>query len=496
MDLLSSIFPILNDLYVTYFPWELTSSENHEVISERSSKAFHQFLRDFDICPTIISKSSVFALWCDLVVMERVNPKIEAIIEPDYERGQCFTLTKFVMSVYLASILGYQNDTNMADRPNIEKLLLLLERMELSRGFMQIEIKTGRTHLARTSLLPSKNVINRTLNQSSSEVSNHEASVQSIPAAHLESFCEEEGDDIAALVLEENGLAQLERYLEQLQKIFTAYCSFGEPMNRTRLKSAKLMKMLKDCGLFRTAPGSANTSRASLKSSQSHLVSKVDVDLIFAKLTGGPQARAQLRRKSSFASKSHLSLANSNSVGRMEFQQFLKALEFIAEKVAPDRSLEDGYIYLIENFILKLEQKTSEDISMNVSFINGLMDTLKEPDVIEILNHVHKSIIYYYQYYSDQYGYMNLDNFIRFCRDFSIFPDVVSKPKLLRFFYALAGIMANTEIPKSMSCLEDSRAPEQTENELIDEHLFIESLVLISNELSYSVPDPTATQRI
>ena len=86
--------------------------------------------------------------------------------------------------------------------------------------------------------------------------------------------------------LEENGLEALEKYLEQLQKIFTAYCSYGEPMNRTRLKSAKLMKMLKDCGLFRTAPGSANTSRASIRSTQSRLVSKVDVDLIFAKLTG------------------------------------------------------------------------------------------------------------------------------------------------------------------------------------------------------------------
>lgn len=180
MDLLSSIFPILNDLYVNYFAWELTSSETHEVISERSQKAFHLFLRDFDICPTIISKSSAFALWCDLVVMERINPKIEAIIEPDYERGQCFTLTKFVMSIYLAAILGYQHDTSMADRPNIEKLLLILERMELSKGFMQIEKKTSRPHQAKTSLLPSKNVINRALNTPSSELSKADASVHSI----------------------------------------------------------------------------------------------------------------------------------------------------------------------------------------------------------------------------------------------------------------------------------------------------------------------------
>ena len=62
------------------------------------------------------------------------------------------------------------------------------------------------------------------------------------------------------------------------------------------------------------------------------------------------------------------------------------------------------------------------------------MDMLKDPEVVDVLNHVHKSIIYYYNFYADTYGFLNFDNFIRFCRDFSIFPDIVSKPKLLRFF--------------------------------------------------------------
>ena len=50
------------------------------------------------------------------------------------------------------------------------------------------------------------------------------------------------------------------------------------------------------------------------------------------------------------------------------------------------------------------------------------MEVLKDPEVVDVLNHVHKSIIYYYNFYADSYGFLNFDNFIRLCRDFSIFP--------------------------------------------------------------------------
>ena len=41
-----------------------------------------------------------------------------------------------------------------------------------------------------------------------------------------------------------------EKYNEGLLRIFQYYCSFGEPMNNTRLKSMKFVKMLKECGLL------------------------------------------------------------------------------------------------------------------------------------------------------------------------------------------------------------------------------------------------------
>jgi hypothetical protein len=41
-----------------------------------------------------------------------------------------------------------------------EMLCLLLERLELSRGFNNLEKKTNRPHTSKITLLPSKNVIN------------------------------------------------------------------------------------------------------------------------------------------------------------------------------------------------------------------------------------------------------------------------------------------------------------------------------------------------
>lgn len=38
---------------------------------------------------------------------------------------------------------------------------------------------------------------------------------------------------------------------EELKKLFEIYCSFGEPMNTKYLKSSKLAKMMRDCGLIK-----------------------------------------------------------------------------------------------------------------------------------------------------------------------------------------------------------------------------------------------------
>lgn len=125
------------------------------------------------------------------------------------------------------------------------------------------------------------------------------------------------------------------------------------------------------------------------------------------------------------------------------------------------------------------------------------MEMLRDPDVIEALNLVHKSIIYFYRFYSNATGLMNFDNFVKFTRDFGIFPDLIAKSKLHRFFYTLSGIHSQTEQPE-MSVSRSSFFERKNEliEDVIDEHLFVESLALIAAEVLYKEPEPTPVERI
>ena len=38
---------------------------------------------------------------------------------------------------------------------------------------------------------------------------------------------------------------------DELKKLFEIYCAFGEPMNTKYLKSSKLFKMLRECGVIK-----------------------------------------------------------------------------------------------------------------------------------------------------------------------------------------------------------------------------------------------------
>ena len=44
----------------------------------------------------------------------------------------------------------------------------------------------------------------------------------------------------------------------------------------------------------------------------------------------------------------------------------------------------------------------------------------------------------YYSFYSNKLGLMNFNGYIKFCKDFQIFPDLITKAKLLRIFYSLS----------------------------------------------------------
>lgn len=118
---------------------------------------------------------------------------------------------------------------------------------------------------------------------------------------------------------------------------------------------------------------------------------------------------------------------------------------------------------------------------------------------------------------------MNFEGFQKFCIDFGIFPDILSKPKIFRFFKTLANFYQEAKLPgqnqrqnqayargrilspssnhpgidfslkdrpefNSDSRLTRPVTAQTPVQDYIDEHLFIEALALAAFEVVYREP--------
>lgn len=119
------------------------------------------------------------------------------------------------------------------------------------------------------------------------------------------------------------------------------------------------------------------------------------------------------------------------------------------------------------------------------------MHILKNDDVLELLGIVHKTLYPYYEHYSED-NLMQFKHFSNFAKDFGIFPDYLSKSKLYKFFHTLAGFYKENSKKK----LPSSASTSDNEDNFVDEHLFIELLVLWSLEVYYRDPQPTPIEKI
>jgi len=120
----------------------------------------------------------------------------------------------------------------------------------------------------------------------------------------------------------------------------------------------------------------------------------------------------------------------------------------------------------------------------------------------------------FYAFYADQRtSLLNFNGFSRFCTDFEIFPDILSKPKIMRFFKTLSGFFETTAKQSQAggnSGGPDSRIPSTLgdyakpgggegaaqRRDVVDEHLFVEALALTAFEIVYQDPQPSDSEKI
>eukprot|EP00359_Climacostomum_virens_P003527 CAMPEP_0204908800 /NCGR_PEP_ID=MMETSP1397-20131031/7680_1 /ASSEMBLY_ACC=CAM_ASM_000891 /TAXON_ID=49980 /ORGANISM="Climacostomum Climacostomum virens, Strain Stock W-24" /LENGTH=589 /DNA_ID=CAMNT_0052078451 /DNA_START=143 /DNA_END=1909 /DNA_ORIENTATION=+ len=460
--LLRSVLESLREVYTAYFPWELRGTDAPDVINNKSQRSLLTFLQEFDIVPQLLSKNFLVKLWRDLVTLRDSNmfAALSLLQNPSDDIGVLFPFSKFLLVLYISAYRGYADDEEVGTSPPIERLMLLLERMELSKGFLSLTAKN-----TRLSLTPPKAIINQVLYPETMNIDEFSRGADEVSLSILQTQQQEVG-----LSIGQEAQDKVIEHKERLTGIFQAYCSFGEPMNTTRMRSAKFVKLLRDCGLI----SEFNTSRS--RSTKKSPISSVEADLVHAKLC------RKMRYSQGF-----------------DFDTFLKALEIIAKRVYKDTELDASFIQLIEGFILKLENEWNTTRAAGSSSIQTILDQLRSEEIVELLGVVHTSVLYYYSFYADTRGLMNFNGFLRFATDFTIFPELLPKSKLLRVFCCFASIHSQTEQPEvsvSKYSLSDSRSIEVSDSNLIDEHLFVEAIAVISALVMYREPEPGIVERI
>lgn len=168
---------MLLEVYYVYFFHEIKGNYDPAEMRQLSEKVFFELLRDFDICPTLVTKTTAYKIF--LAGFENnqshyLQTALDVISMAGWQQishkqlGQQFTFSHFLdMLVRLSKTsygMTFDSFNFSKSRSTLilaEMVCLLLERMELSKGFMDFEKKTCRPHTSKLTLLPSKQVINQ-----------------------------------------------------------------------------------------------------------------------------------------------------------------------------------------------------------------------------------------------------------------------------------------------------------------------------------------------
>lgn len=347
-ELLTCAAPVLYFIYKVYFPWELSQAEDINFIKDKSSKAFLTFIIDFDICPSLIPKSSAVQIY-QSEIKSKVNKEIFYDIIKNVEvismgrcttkntLGQHFDFLKFIKILCFIGNHSFEKIEANKWLP-LQKISLLFERMQLSEGFSCIESKTSTTHSIKRSYIVPLEVFDKI--RATIPNDNESVNISNIQDETLHRKLKLRKSIVSNFKnIFEHSNYILGKYANKLQLIFKYYCSFGDPMNTLYMKSNKFLKFLKESNLLKN--NYSHFQEPGLKTS--------DVDIIFVKLSNNSENNLLssslngtintnfntiVEKKNSPIKERRNSFTNSGQ--KLEFVGFINAIEIISLLLYPD----------------------------------------------------------------------------------------------------------------------------------------------------------------
>jgi len=405
--LLNNVLFAVKEIYKNYFSLEDTSSKNYAKIADNSQACLIQFCKDFEIMPFMLNEDQL-VIYFDLIIKtdiknltnSHLNPNPNEnyenyVIEHKKDLGTVFTLSRFCTSLIHFSIFSFSknNQLNLNNINNQEKFLLLLEKLENSKGFQNFEKKSNRPHTNKLTLIPSKSVLkminsslleaydffgqedNSNLNIKSENLS-YTAANQSqriveneklLKAYNEKARHDEEVDLRSLLNLSEKVFETLiNSQLDSLKDLFLRYAKLGEKLKIARISLSAFMKFLRDCGVLQADKNhkvSAN-NRINLSANLMQIapvpspMSKTPTKAInkhpTATFSKSPiSSRTALKANESYASKinsnQNLNLGNLGNINRIAASQKIKNSSFYGPG---ERKLSNSEVNIIYSLLM------------------------------------------------------------------------------------------------------------------------------------------------
>ena len=481
-EILTSIIPILFDIYKVYFPHEISISDNINFIKEKSIKQYFEFLKNFEITPGLLSKSITYQIYkseisndnSDLSISNHKdfyqnilkNLDLTSILkyEPNNHNilGQYFIFFKFIRALIKmsqATFFKLENAINLEHTIKKEEMIIMFfQKIELSEGFLNIQKKTNKTHNDKQSIIIQQDLldkINMELNGEINEETNNNKSTFQSNFKKFENYEPEYSNYINEI------------YGNHLLNIFKGMCNFGDQFNYKNMKSKSFMKFLKDSNLVK------------IKDNNNFGLKLNEIDTLFIKLS---LINENLKNPTIKKSNEKRTTVN-NSKANINFETFLIGIEIISKLIYPNLETKEAIDKIINENIFPntLNNINIEKIKEIEDKIENLKDLQSSEDFIKLLEITHKSITPIFLYYTkDTNNYLSRENFLKFCKDYEIFPSLMSKAKLNSFFIAIS---------------QYSQIGNEN-NILIEQSLFIDLLSLIALDIIYPQPEPNSIEKI
>jgi hypothetical protein len=156
-------------------------------------------------------------------------------------------------------------------------------------------------------------------------------------------------------------------HISKLKQIFEYYACLGENTNKTKLKSIKFAKFLRDCKLLKTIS----------EKGERYPLSQSTVDIIFSQVTSQKSKNSSIMK------------VNEQISSDMNFGQFLLGIKEVAIKLYNEKPIEESINLLVCNNILKLDFELISEQQLKNRFLMEALEIMKDEAMVSFLSETH-----------------------------------------------------------------------------------------------------------